>query len=136
MTARKPSPSVLELLSGPYEVDARDADRGYILLKFWLVKFAVNAEIPMGGMRFQARFSNRVLDLVPERLDVFGNRLGMRLKCDALPETWLGECEIVISIKKSYRCFPFKGDVDISSALLPDRMSRPSVEPLQEEAPP
>lgn len=136
MTARKRFPSILELLSGYYEVGARDADRGYISLKLWLSKFAGNAEVPMEGMRFQARLGDKVLDLAPERLDVSGNRLGMRLKFDALPEPWVGECEIAIFTKKSYRCFPFKGIVDISALLKPERMSRPPVEPLQEEAPP
>ena len=123
-------------MSGYYEVGVRDANRGYLTLNIWLSKHMPNAEIPMEGMGFQARLGSKVLDLVPERLDVFGSRLGMRLKFDALPESWVGECQVLISTKKTYRCSPFKAIVDISDALLPDRMSRPSVEPLQEEAPP
>lgn len=134
MTTRNRTLEVFKLLSGHYEVVVRDTDRGNVGLKFWLCKSLSDAQIPMDGVRFFARLGDKLYDFLPERLDVSHNRLGMRIKLDAIPEGWVGECEIVFA--QVYRCFPFKGIVDISDALLPARVNRMSADPPQEAASP
>ncbi len=112
---------ILNYLTGYYDVVARDKERGYISFSFWLAKPMGNAQVSTEGLRFQARLGDKARDLFPVRFDVSGDRLGLRLKLDALPKNWVGDCEI--SFGRSYRCFPFKGISDISASFLPRRAS-------------
>ncbi|MCE9586523.1 hypothetical protein K8R04_04385 [Candidatus Uhrbacteria bacterium] len=134
MSTRNRTLDVLELLTGHYEVTARDTERAYISISFWLSKTMGNSQIPMEGLLITAKFGDKTRTLVPERLDVSRDRLGMRLAIDALPKKWLGECEITFG--RSFRCFPFKGIPDISASLKPERTSHQSVEPSLEAASP
>lgn len=134
MSARNRSLEVLEYLTGHYEVISPELKRAYISLGFWLSKAQGNSDIRIEGMRFTARLGQKSIDLFPERLDVSRDRLGMRLKSDALPEGWLAECEITISYGKQYRCYPFKGIPDISASLRPTSV-RPSDQGLEAASP-
>jgi len=117
---------VLELITGYYEVTSRDEERGYLSISFWLGKPMGNAEVSLEGLRCTARLGDKSRTLTPERLDVSGERvgkrhavLGMRLPINALPKSWVGECEITIG---NFRSFPFKGIPDISKSLKPESM--------------
>ncbi len=117
MSSSNRTQEIFELLSGHYEVANGDPKHGFISLSFWLCKPMGNARVSLEDVRFQARLGNKSVDLFPERLDTAKNRLGMRLKVDALPNGWLGKCEIILG--RSFRCFPFMGIPDITASLRP-----------------
>lgn len=125
MIAQNRTQEVLKLLSGHYEVvPVNDGESGSITLRFWLCRPVSDGLVSPEGLRFFARFNGKTYDFIPERLTVSRTQLGMRIRTDAVPQGWLGECEIVCA--QTYRCFPFKGVVDITDALLPTRRHQES----------
>jgi hypothetical protein len=139
---RNRSSEVLDHLAGFYEIAMRDQKSGLMSISFWLTKPMGNVQVPTDGILITAILGNEKKVLFPERLDTHESgtkrdncpyRLGMRLKYDALPEDWVGKCEI--SFGRSYRCFPFTGVVDISGSLRPESV-RPPAAQLQEAAAP
>lgn len=123
MSTRNRTQEALDLLSGHYEVTVSDKKRGLLCISFWLCKTLGKFPMPLEGLQISAKVGDKVVVLTPERLDTSGDRIGMRLKFDALPEDWIGEAEI--SFGRSYRSFPFKGIPDISASFRPE--SRPPV---------
>jgi hypothetical protein len=133
LTARNRQQEVLEHLAGFYEIAYQDPKTGLMSISFWLTKPMGNIQIPLEDLVVQAVLRSEKRIVAPERLDTHilpkrgqaeQSRLGMRLKLDALPEQWIGECEF--SFGRSYRCFPFKGIPDISASLRPESVRPPS----------
>jgi hypothetical protein len=132
---------ILELLTGHYEIAYREPKSGYMSLSFWLSKSCGNKQVSLDGLAVTAIKDGETRWLAIERLDTHvmpkrGHaeqpRLGMRLKLDALPEDWIGECEITFG--RSFRCQPFKGIPDISGSLRPESIKPPAPAPSMEVA--
>jgi hypothetical protein len=139
LSARNRQQEVLDHLAGFYEIAHRDPKTGFMSISFWLTKVMGNAQIPTEGLQIVAIKAGEKRILFPERLDTHvmpkrgqaeQPRLGLRLKLDALPENWIGECEF--SFGRSYRCFSFKGIPDISASLIRPESSRPPSSPPQQ----
>lgn len=136
MSARNRQQEVLEHLAGYYEIAFRDPRLGLMSISFWLAKTFGNIQLSAEGLLIVAIKGNEKRILFPERLDthclpkrpdVCASRLGMRLKLEALPEDWVGNCEI--SFGRSHRAFPFRGVPDISASF------RIKADPPMEAAP-
>ena len=101
----------LEYLAGLYEIAHVDKAERLCTFRFRLCRNFGYLSLNGMGIRVIASHNGVERELFPNRIDVGGSYIGLRLPYRAFPKGWRGECEIIFHAGKRYVCHPDRGPI-------------------------